>query len=92
MNEVRPLIEKAFAEIPEVEALLYSPDGAPRAEAMKMELLSTVHWVAQESDEAKIDVAKNIEAVHAWSERKKTQFSAWEIEITWERLKNCGYI
>lgn len=222
-SEVRPLIEKAFAEIPEVEALLYSPDGAPRAEAMKiatkrppltvvraalislfeiyllpgfrlsmleaqklayllqasgeplnlhfvkdkygpytetlqhvlqrieghytrgygdrtqkaidptmvllpdaasaaedflrdsspetvarlenvfrlidgfeyphgMELLSTVHWVAQENAVAAVDVAKNIEAVHAWSERKKAQFSAREIEIAWQRLKDCEYI
>lgn len=57
-----------------------------------MELLSTVHWVAQENAQAAADVAKNIEAVHAWSERKKTQFSAREIEIAWQRLKDCEYI
>jgi O-acetyl-ADP-ribose deacetylase (regulator of RNase III) len=28
-NDVRPLIEKAFAKIPEVRALLFAPSGAP---------------------------------------------------------------
>ena len=57
-----------------------------------MELLATVHWVANEYEEAKNNLEKNIEAVHAWSERKKTQFSEREIEIAWKRLKECCYI
>lgn len=32
--EVRPLIEKAFAELPAVQVHLYEPSGAPKAEAM----------------------------------------------------------
>jgi O-acetyl-ADP-ribose deacetylase (regulator of RNase III) len=32
--EVRPLIEKAFAELPAVRVHLYEPQGAPEAEAM----------------------------------------------------------
>ena len=33
-KEVRPMIEKAFAELPDVEVLLYEPAGAPDTKAM----------------------------------------------------------
>jgi len=33
-NEVRPRIESALAEVPEVEALVFTPDGAPEAAEM----------------------------------------------------------
>jgi len=33
-QEVRPLIEAAFAEVPSVDVSLYSPDGAPEPRAM----------------------------------------------------------
>lgn len=33
-TEVRPLIESAFAQVPDVRLFLYAPEGAPRAEAM----------------------------------------------------------
>lgn len=33
-NEVRPRIEAALAEVPEVEALVYAPSGTPEAAAM----------------------------------------------------------
>lgn len=33
-SEVKPAIEQAFATVPEVEVLLYSPDGAPAAKEM----------------------------------------------------------
>ncbi len=33
-NEVRPLIEAAFSQLPEIEVLLYSPESQPKSEAM----------------------------------------------------------
>ncbi len=33
-NEVRPRIEAALTEVPEVEALIYEPSGAPPATEM----------------------------------------------------------
>ncbi|RPH74930.1 Appr-1-p processing protein [bacterium] len=33
-RDIRPLIEEAFAELPEVSVLLYSPEGAPAAKTM----------------------------------------------------------
>lgn len=35
--EVRPLIEQAFVELPDVEVQLFYPDGAPKAEDMKID-------------------------------------------------------
>lgn len=36
-SEVRPKIEAAFAELPDVRVLLYGPEGAPAAEKIKVE-------------------------------------------------------
>jgi O-acetyl-ADP-ribose deacetylase (regulator of RNase III) len=35
-NAVRPRIEAAFAELPDVDVFLYAPEGAPRAEEMRI--------------------------------------------------------
>src|ERR1035438_2917637 len=35
-DEVRPLIEQAFLELPDVEVQLFYPDGAPKADDMKI--------------------------------------------------------
>lgn len=35
-DEVRPLIEQAFRELPDVEVQLFYPEGAPKAEDMKI--------------------------------------------------------
>jgi len=35
-GDVRPRIEDAFAELPDVQVLLYEPEGAPAAEAMRV--------------------------------------------------------
>ncbi|MEJ7710957.1 MAG: macro domain-containing protein [Pyrinomonadaceae bacterium] len=35
-NEVRPMIETAFAELPDVCVLLFAPDGSPRADKMRI--------------------------------------------------------
>jgi O-acetyl-ADP-ribose deacetylase (regulator of RNase III) len=35
-NEVRPRIESALAKVPEVEALIFAPDGAPAASEMSV--------------------------------------------------------
>ena len=33
-NKVRPMIEKAFSQLPEVEVLLFAPEGAPNGDKM----------------------------------------------------------
>jgi O-acetyl-ADP-ribose deacetylase (regulator of RNase III) len=53
-----------------------------------MELLATVHWVAQESSEAAKDVDLAIQKVQAWSSRKKYKMKPLHIKKAWMRLKN----
>lgn len=57
-----------------------------------MELLSSVHWVAQERPEAAADPEAAIRAVHAWSSRKKQLMKPNHIKIAWSRLKEKGWI
>jgi O-acetyl-ADP-ribose deacetylase (regulator of RNase III) len=57
-----------------------------------MELLSTVHWVVmEENDAAKEDVNLAIEAVHAWSSRKANNMKAEHIKSAWTNLKLQGW-
>lgn len=51
-----------------------------------VELLSSVHWVAQRSPAAREDARCATEAVHAWNERKR-QFRADHIALAWGQLR-----
>ncbi len=55
-----------------------------------MELLATVHWVAQEEPSTD-DVEILIQRVHAWSPRKKDLFKREYIIKAWERLQREGW-
>jgi len=57
-----------------------------------MELLATVHWVAQEDPEAALDPDVAIRRVHEWSERKRTTFRSEHIRTAWERLYRNGWL
>jgi len=57
-----------------------------------MELLSTVHWVAHRNQPATTDADSAVEAIHAWSERKRQLFKAEHIKIAWCRLKEQGWL
>lgn len=57
-----------------------------------MELLATVHWVAQRTPGAREDVALTIEAVRRWSERKKDLFKPEYIQKAWTRLEQKGWL
>jgi O-acetyl-ADP-ribose deacetylase (regulator of RNase III) len=56
-----------------------------------LELLATVHWIAQENPEAKEDLQTAIREVHKWSDHKRKNFSVDNIEIAWQRLKDQGW-
>jgi O-acetyl-ADP-ribose deacetylase (regulator of RNase III) len=51
-----------------------------------MELLATVHWVAQESSAARTDVTMAVQGVHSWSDHKKRTFRPEHIQVAWQRL------
>jgi O-acetyl-ADP-ribose deacetylase (regulator of RNase III) len=54
-----------------------------------MELLSTVHWVADRENATTIDQA--VEKIHAWNPRKK-MFTPYQIEAAWNRLRDLGWL
>jgi len=56
-----------------------------------MELLATVHWVAQKSDHAAADVDAAIKDVRNWNARK-AQFPPNHIRAAWDRLKAHSWI
>lgn len=54
-----------------------------------LELLATVHWVADK--EKKVILDEVIEAVYSWNEKKR-KFSTRQIEIAYNRLKSQAWI
>jgi hypothetical protein len=57
-----------------------------------MELLVTVHWVAQENSAAKTDPAAAVQGVQAWSPRKQARFQPAHINVAWQRLHDRGWL
>ena len=57
-----------------------------------LELLTTVHWLAMEDLEARIDHHVAIRQFHAWSKHKREMFQPAHIKIAWERLKQQAWI
>lgn len=57
-----------------------------------LELLSSVHWVAEKNPFAKDDVEKIINLVHNWNERKRRVFPDNEIKIAWQHLKEHNWL
>lgn len=51
-----------------------------------MELLATVHWVAQHDLLAAADPLPAVVQVHAWSKRKEKLFPSEHIQLAWHRL------
>lgn len=57
-----------------------------------MELLATVHWLAQENQMVKNNSDAAVEGVKAWSEHKKQTFQPEHIKIAWSRLRDENWI
>lgn len=57
-----------------------------------MELLATVHWVAQEDPQVKRDVQAAVDGVWAWNRHKREIFRADHIAAAWSRLRERGWI
>jgi O-acetyl-ADP-ribose deacetylase (regulator of RNase III) len=57
-----------------------------------MELLATVHWVAQENPAARTSLEAAIAGVRDWSERKRIYFQPLHIRVAWERLRAENWI
>ncbi len=57
-----------------------------------MELLATVHWVAQSNPSAKHDSEVAVADVLAWNEHKRRTFQPDHIKIAWSRLVTFGWL
>ncbi|MGC1308166.1 MAG: macro domain-containing protein [Phormidesmis sp.] len=57
-----------------------------------MEMLATLHWVAQEDPQAAQDCEVAIARVQEWSDRKKNLFKPRHLEIAWDHLKATGWL
>lgn len=57
-----------------------------------LELLATVHWVAQEDAAARRDAAVAVSAVHAWNPRKRATFREDHVRVAWDRLRDEHWI
>jgi hypothetical protein len=58
-----------------------------------MEMLTTLHWVAQREDsQASVSVERAIAGVQAWSDRKKDLFKPKHLQIAWQRLNDQGWL
>jgi len=56
-----------------------------------LELLSTVHWVMRDSQEASENPEVAINAVQEWSPRKKQQLKREHLLRAWQRLRAQGW-
>jgi len=57
-----------------------------------MELLATVHWLAQEIPAIQRDYSAAVKGFEAWNPRKREHFRPEHIRIAWERLRDQGWI
>ncbi|MBV9387482.1 MAG: macro domain-containing protein [Chroococcidiopsidaceae cyanobacterium CP_BM_ER_R8_30] len=57
-----------------------------------LELLASVHWVAQEDPRAATDESQAITLVHRWSERKHKLFKPEHISKAWQRLHDENWL
>ncbi len=57
-----------------------------------MEMLATLHWVAQEDPQAAADCEVAIERVREWSDRKKNLFKPQHLVMAWNHLKTQDWL
>jgi O-acetyl-ADP-ribose deacetylase (regulator of RNase III) len=57
-----------------------------------MEMLATLHWIAQEDPQAAEDVDVAIAAVQGWSDRKRKLFKPGHLKQAWQRLRDEGWL
>jgi O-acetyl-ADP-ribose deacetylase (regulator of RNase III) len=57
-----------------------------------MEMLATLHWVAQENPDAASQVEIAIQRVGEWSDRKKNLFKPDHLRTAWHHLQDQGWL
>lgn len=82
--ESRPDTRARFDQVGAVISGFETPYG--------LELLATVHWIADRDPRVRDDVGRAIASVHTWSPRKKLMFEAEHIEVAWDHLRSNGWL
>ncbi len=57
-----------------------------------LELLSSVHWVAQRNSESARTPDEAVRKIHDWNERKQKMFRDDHIRVAWTRLQEKGWL
>jgi len=57
-----------------------------------LELLSSVHLLAQENDRVKAKPEEAVRELHKWNEHKRKTFKAEHIAIAWKRLRDHNWL
>ncbi len=57
-----------------------------------MELLSSVHWVAQRNAEPARNPDDAVRKIQNWNERKRTMFREDHVRVAWARLQEKGWL
>lgn len=77
-------VQKRFAQVADLIEGFETPYG--------MELLSSVHWVANENPEAKKNAEVAVRDVQSWNDRKRRVLEADHIRIAWQTLNDKGWL
>lgn len=98
-NNPRQLLEMIPDGVEEAQAAIAADDNLnQRLDRVKrlidgyedpygMEMLSTMHWVMVTDQEARSDVVRAIECVHAWNDRKRRELKPDHLAKAWAHLK-----
>ena len=57
-----------------------------------LELLSSIHWLAEELETVREDPSAAEEGLRHWTERKAKLFQSHHVQVAWSRLKEQGWI
>lgn len=57
-----------------------------------IEMLATLHWVAQEDPQTAVDCEVAIEQVQEWSDRKRNLFKRQHLAMAWSHLETQGWL
>jgi O-acetyl-ADP-ribose deacetylase (regulator of RNase III) len=104
--DVKPTTEISLVEGASEEARAFLADDEEAALRLKrlaslirgfetpygMELLATVHMVAQEDEAAARDVERCITLVHDWNERKRRILRSEHIRVAYQTLQSLGWL
>jgi O-acetyl-ADP-ribose deacetylase (regulator of RNase III) len=90
-DEARSVLSSHPDTAGRIERVLRLIEGFESAYAL--ELLATVHWVANNEDPmAAEDAATAVRLVGAWSNRKRRMFGGDHVTAAWQRLRDEGWL